>query len=189
LPTKADTLLHPIRMRIIQCIARNNRATASDLRQQLPDIPPATLYRHLGILVRGGFVLVVDQRQVRGAVEKIYAVEPERAVVSEEDLTNASRDDYLRYARAFAGGLLADFSRYFGQEHFDMRADGAGFHVYAMNFTDEENMAWLQELGALIHRGMASPEAPGRQRRLLYLATMPGQSELKTQESGDHDRD
>ena len=50
----ADLLLHPIRLRVVQAFLGDRALTTAGLRAELPDVPPASLYRHIGRLVDGG---------------------------------------------------------------------------------------------------------------------------------------
>ncbi|GMA51885.1 hypothetical protein GCM10025857_32420 [Alicyclobacillus contaminans] len=43
--------MHPIRLRIIGLLASGHPLTAQKMLGQLPDVPVATLYRHLNKLV------------------------------------------------------------------------------------------------------------------------------------------
>ncbi len=64
----ADVLLHPVRMRILQALFDTDPMTTGQLRERLPDIPPATMYRHIAVLVDAGVLEVGDERRVRGTV-------------------------------------------------------------------------------------------------------------------------
>ncbi len=113
--SRADLILHPVRMRLLVTLARRN-LTRTQLSERLPDIAQATLYHHLGILTRAGILRVVSERQVRGTVEKVYALAEDQANVSSEDVANASRDDHLRYFTVFVTALLSDYARYLRQD-------------------------------------------------------------------------
>jgi len=68
----ADLLLHPVRLRIVQAFLGDRALTTGELRAELPDVPPASLYRHIARLVDAGVLGVVSERRVRGAVERTY---------------------------------------------------------------------------------------------------------------------
>lgn len=73
MPGALDALLHPVRWRIVQALGRRP-LTARELLERLPGIPQATLYRHIPPLVDAGLIEVLEQQQVRGAVERTYAL-------------------------------------------------------------------------------------------------------------------
>ena len=49
----AELLLHPVRLRIIGAFLGDRKLTTADLQAELPDVPPTSLYRHLGHLIDG----------------------------------------------------------------------------------------------------------------------------------------
>jgi DNA-binding transcriptional ArsR family regulator len=84
----ADVLVHPLRMRIVTAMGLQ-KMTAGDIAAHLPDIPQASLYRHLALLVKADVVQIVETRPVRGAVEKVYALDVNAATLSLEEPTAA----------------------------------------------------------------------------------------------------
>jgi hypothetical protein len=70
-----ELLLHPVRLRIVQAFLGRPDLTTAALRDQLPDVPAASLYRQVAMLVDAGVLAVVAERRVRGAVERTYALD------------------------------------------------------------------------------------------------------------------
>jgi DNA-binding transcriptional ArsR family regulator len=81
----ADLLLHPVRLRIIQAFLGDRALTTTQLRDELGDVPPASLYRHVANLVDAGVLTVVSERRVRGAVERGYVLRAAGATVNLDD--------------------------------------------------------------------------------------------------------
>lgn len=48
----ADLLLHPVRMRILQTLFDADPMTTTQLRDRIPDVAPATMYRQIAVLAR-----------------------------------------------------------------------------------------------------------------------------------------
>jgi DNA-binding transcriptional ArsR family regulator len=170
---RADLILHPVRMRLLVTLARR-QLTARQLSELLPDVPQATLYHHLGILTRAGLLRVVSERQVRGTVEKLYALADDNASLGPPDLANASRDDHLRYFTIFVTTLLGDFARYLQQDApIDLFADGAGYRETPLYLSDEE----LAQAAAAVNQALlpflSHQPAPHRRRRLLATIMFP----------------
>lgn len=67
-------IMNPVRQRIVQYLILHEEGTVSSIREELNDIPPASLYRHIKILYEAGGIEVVRERKVRGTVEKTYAL-------------------------------------------------------------------------------------------------------------------
>ena len=72
--SSADLLLHPLRLRIIQAFLGDRELTTGQLLAEIDGIPPATLYRQVATLAKAGVLVVVGERQVRGTVERTYAL-------------------------------------------------------------------------------------------------------------------
>ena len=57
----ADTLLHPVRLRIVQALV-GRQLTTQQLKDELSDVAQASLYRHVARLVDAGLLHVTDER-------------------------------------------------------------------------------------------------------------------------------
>ncbi len=75
----ADLLLHPVRLRVVQVLLGDRVLTTGELHEELPDVPAATLYRHVGLLADAGVLAIVSERKVRGAAERRYRLVPAAA--------------------------------------------------------------------------------------------------------------
>jgi hypothetical protein len=97
--SNVELILHPVRMRVLVALS-GRRLTPRQIGQVLPDIAPATLYRHINALVHGGILTVVEERQTRSATEKVYAIVEQAARLTGDDVRMAGKDDHLRYFTA-----------------------------------------------------------------------------------------
>jgi len=172
--TKADLLLHPQRLRIVQTFLGRTELTVQQIAERLTDIPQATLYRHLNELVKGGVLLVVRRNQVRGAVEKVYALSANGANVTPDDLDYDAREELMRQFMLFVSMLLGDFEAYLKRDEIDLLRDGVGFRQAAFYLTNEEFTQLAQKVGALFREAMSNEPAPGRTRRTISTIMMPG---------------
>jgi DNA-binding transcriptional ArsR family regulator len=166
-------MLHPVRMRLLVALARRH-LTARQLSELLPDIPQATLYHHLGLLTRAGFLRVVSERQVRGSVEKLYAFAEDPTLLTPADLANASPEDHLRYFTIFVTTLIGDFARYLQQNQpIDLFADGAGYRETPFYLSDEEFTQAAATVSQALEPFLRNQPAPHRRRRLFATITFP----------------
>ena len=173
--TKArlDILLHPIRMRILMAVA-GNRYTSQDIAEHLPDVPQATLYRHIRKLAKAGVLSVVEERQVRGATEKVYALVSQAANLTAEDFQNFSREDHMRYFLSFIASVLDDFSRYLQKEGtLDLEADGVGYHKIPLNLSDDEFIEMSKKLNQAVIPYLENQPNPDRKRRIFTSIMIP----------------
>lgn len=176
LESAADLILHPVRMRVIQMLGSGKPYTAQQLAETLPDVPPATLYRHLSKLLQGGILEVVSQRQVRGTQEKTYALKAQAAVLGPEEFAKASREDHMRYFASFLATLMGDYGRYLQRENLDPVADGVGYRTLPLNLSDAEFHQMLHALQEALIPFRGLPESPERTVRHFSTVLIPGQS-------------
>ena len=112
----------------------------------------------------------MEERPVRGTVEKVYTVDTRTTMLSAEDIANFSKDDHMRYFIAFVATLLDDFSRYLQHsERLDLAADGVSYHKFPLEVSDEE----LKSLSAKMNAVLAP-----------YLDHQPGQDRGALQRQG-----
>ncbi len=168
-----DLALHPIRMRILLALS-GKEMTAQQVAGAMGDIPAATLYRHLNRLAKAGLLEVVEERRVRGTLEKVYALksqDPERVA---EEFAGASREDHLRYFTTFVTSLVDDYARYLKKDGpIDFLADGVGYHKFPLELSDEEFAAMNEEINAAILPYLKNEPAPNRKRRLFTTIVLP----------------
>src|SRR4051794_787064 len=107
-----SALLHPLRLRIIQVLLPDRQLTAKQIARAAPDIPHASLYRHLSQLVEAGVLRVAGERQVRNLSEKVYALAGTGAFLDPAASVQIGQQDLLALFAAFAALLVSDFQRY-----------------------------------------------------------------------------
>jgi hypothetical protein len=144
---------------------------------ELPDVPPATLYRHVAVLSEAGVLAVVGERRVRGAAERSYRLVTEAASVGATDAAGMSVDEHRRAFATFVTALLADFDRYAdaapGPE-FDPAADGVGYRQVALWLDDEEFTGLVTELREVLAARLAFEPDGVRRRRIVSQVFLPG---------------
>lgn len=162
-----------MRLRIVQALAGRN-LTPLELVEELGDVPQATLYRHVNRLEDGGLLQIVEERQVRGGVERTYGLVEGATTLAGDDLADADTATHLAYFATFTGSLLASWARYLGDgEPPDLEADGAGYRQVPLWLSDDEYAAFLADLGAVVARAYAHEPTPERRRRLLTTIVHP----------------
>lgn len=174
--TRADTILHPVRMRIIQRLAAGvsgRRMTPQEIGSELPEVPQATLYRHLKRLTEAGVVEIVDERAVRGTTERVFALPHGGALLGPDDFKTMSRDDHMRYFTTFVAGLLGDFARYLERRTIDLARDGVGYRQLALYLTDDELAELVQAMNAALVPYATNGPGSGRKRRMLTTLLIP----------------
>ena len=174
--SSADLLLHPLRLRIVQAFLGDRELTTGQLLAEIDGIPPATLYRQVATLAKAGVLVVVGERQVRGTVERTYALSVADAQISAEELRGMTPEDHRRAFMAFLAGLLADVDRYIdagGVDGVDLEMDGAGYRTVGLWLDRDELLAMVTEIGAAVQARIGNGPGPGRTRRMLSTVLIP----------------
>lgn len=179
---KADTLLHPVRMRIVQALVPGGHMTAQEIATQLTDVPQATLYRHLRALSDAGILEVVEEHPVRGASERVYALPTDAAVLTGKDLAKASRHDHLRYFITFLATLIEQYGHYLERDEIDLEADGVGYRTLPLNLSDDELHEMVSKINRVIQPYTEYKPAAERTRRMLSTVLIPEQRAPATRE-------
>ena len=107
---KRNVIMNSVRMRIVQHLMINGTATATQLAGSMTEVPKTTLYRHINVLEQAGIISVVDERKVRGTIEKTFAINME-AIEAEKD-----EDVVLNNAFSFLMNVYGDFVKFFTKE-------------------------------------------------------------------------
>jgi DNA-binding transcriptional ArsR family regulator len=176
----ADTLLHPVRLRIVQALV-GRELTTQQLKDALSDVPQASLYRHVSRLVDAGILHVTDERAVRGGIERTYAVVESAAELGPAEFASATTDDHVRYFATFLGSLLTGFERHLravGSEQRSERGlDRILYEQIPLWLTDDE-LAGAGARWTEILEPLRANEPDGERRRiLLSLTVFPDASE------------
>ncbi len=170
--SKVDLILHPVRIRII-AILFGREMTTHEVAKAMPDVPPATLYRHLRLLVRSSIVSVVAEKRVRGATERVYRVAPAQAAITPEEVRNLDPEDHRRMFMSFIATVIGGFERYLVQGRIDLLADGVTYAQATMFLDDDELRRFGVEVAAVFQRAVALPPRTGRRRRTVSTIVIP----------------
>ncbi len=169
-----DVLLHPARMRVVQALLDGSVLTTTQLRAALPDVPAASLYRHITTLLEAGVLEVVGEKRVRGAVERSFRLHLPHAGVTADQARTLSTDDHRRAFTAFCAMLMADFDRYLAAPGGDVVDDGVAFTQAALWLTADEFAQMRSELAAVITSRIDNGPSENRVKRLISTVLMPG---------------
>ncbi|WP_166805807.1 helix-turn-helix domain-containing protein [Jeotgalibacillus sp. R-1-5s-1] len=178
--SKADLIMHPVRMKIIQHLAKGP-ATVSELLEWLEGVPQATLYRHLNALKKGDILTITQERQVRGATEKTYALMEKGSRVTPEEGAAMSKDEHVKLFMTFFANLLTQTEDFFSGE-VDLTKDIYGFGQVDLYLTDEEWEKLREDLYGLIKGYAEKKKEPGVRKVTMAQFFVPEPSEKKEDE-------
>ncbi|MDR7002734.1 helix-turn-helix domain-containing protein [Neobacillus niacini] len=176
---KADIILHPIRMRIIQCLINDQRLTTQQIQELLTDVPQATLYRHLRKLENAHVIEVVEEHKIRGTVEKVYGMKEEGANITINDLKKMTPEQHMELFIKFISSLLGDFQRYINQDYYDLVEDGISFRQLHLQLSDSEFNEMLGKVRNVYSEYLQNEPSQDRRRRIISTITMPDAGKSK----------
>lgn len=170
---KADLILHPVRMRILLCMAGDRPMTAQQLQEQLPDVPQATLYRHLNTLASSGMLTIAEERRNRGTVERWYRLPEQGASITPEEAKTLSGDEHLELFMKFASLLIAQYGKYIKREGADPAADKITYRQIVLQLSEEEHMRLLGGVRELLAEASRNEPSPERRSYIYTVAAIP----------------
>ncbi len=176
----AEMLLHPMRLRIVQAFLGDRALTTAQLLAELPDVAPASLYRHVARLVEGGVLNVVAERRVRGAVERTYVLRAAAARISADEVAKMSPEEHLGAFLVFVAGLIGDAERYLARPHVDPIRDGASYNLAGLWLDDAEFAELARDLYTVVQPRAANGPRAGRTRRILATVVLPADEPAPT---------
>ncbi|MCL1600937.1 MAG: helix-turn-helix domain-containing protein [Actinomycetia bacterium] len=169
---RSEILLHPVRLRIVLATA-GDEVTTADIAKQLPDVPQATLYRHIAKLTDAGILDVVGERQARGAIERTYRVNATKASIGTAEASKMSADEHFEAFTTFAGALIESYGRYLNTPGSEPAADGVSFRQARLWLTDHELDALVTDVTTALARYLDFNKTHERTPRLLSTILMP----------------
>ncbi|MBB6451679.1 DNA-binding PadR family transcriptional regulator [Salirhabdus euzebyi] len=170
---KIETILHPVRFRIIQRFLDGQVKTAKELAKEVKDIPQATLYRQLDALVKAEVLVITEENQIRGTVEKVYALNNSSATMTKEDVKDLTKEEHLQYFLFFTAQLAKDFDAYLSQDDIDFERDGVGYRQVGLHLTDDEFMDFVKDMGKVVEKYIHNQPNPNRTKRIVSTVVIP----------------
>jgi len=168
---------NPVRGKLLFEISLRGQATAKELQKKFPDIPQATLYRYLKMMLADSTIKVVEEKQVRGTIEKTYApttnlvsLTANRSEAIQRIWDDNDREAVMELLLALVAGITAEFENYLKSEDVNFEADGFSFKTAPVYATAEELTEVKHALGELMAKLMANE--PDGERRLHNLCTI-----------------
>lgn len=150
---KVEMLMHPVRMKISQALMRNkdNGLTPLEMVRIIEDVPQATLYRHIQIMLDSGIIRVFKEKKVKSVSEKYYTLNEDEAKLDAEEWKKASHQEKLDYVSFYQLSLLSQYQSYLNKlEKQNSSDDGATFSLVELNINDENFNDFQNELNELI---------------------------------------
>ncbi len=171
----ANLILNPVRFRILTALS-SYRMTAKEIAELLPDIPQTTLYRQINALLEGELLKIVEEKQVRGTVERTYALKAPPSL-SAEDLRDMTREECEQAFTVYLSSLMSDAQQYLDRRRADGKfnpiEDGVQISKAQFYLDDEEFQALSIKIVELMLAAGKNQPGAGRQRRMVSFISIP----------------
>ena len=159
-----EIVMNPVRQRILQYLLVRETGTVKEIRAALPDIPSASLYRHMKLLTEAGILSVVGENRIRGTVESIYRLNKSALEIDDADGCAV---------QAALLGICASFAKYFSGGSPDPRKDMLMMTTCTLTLTDGEFRDFLSEINRVAVKYMDIPVKEDSKTRQITLISAP----------------
>ncbi|MED1203473.1 helix-turn-helix domain-containing protein [Heyndrickxia acidicola] len=170
--TNAKLILHPVRMKIIQSLINGKHLTVQQISERVGNVPQATLYRQLNTLLEAGFLEVTAENQVRGTLEKVYALK-QPSIQSQEDLKKLSKEEHLQLFLLFQSLLIDQYENYLKNHDIDLIKDGVSYRAANLQLTDQEFAELTRKISDFLLEAMNNEPSPDRKSRNFATIIIP----------------
>ena len=160
----AEVVLNPVRQRIFQYLLIHETGTVKEIRKALPDVPSASLYRHMKILADHSIIMVGSENRIRGTVESVYQLN--KSALQIDDANGEAVQTALL-------GFCASFAKYFASGHANPKKDMLLMTTCTLTLTDEEFMEFLSEINQVAVKYMDIGIKEGSKTRQITLISSP----------------
>lgn len=160
----AEVVMNPVRQRIFQYFLLHEASTVKELKRALPDVPNASLYRHIKVLAEHSILTVVGENRIRGTVESVYQLNKE-GLATEDEGGNAVQMSLL--------SICASFARYFAGDDVDPKRDMLLLTNCTLLLTDEEFSGFLSEINEIALKYMKAEANESSKMRQITLISAP----------------
>lgn len=168
-----ECITNPVKCKLLLEIYSQERATAKHLSDTLGDIPQATLYRNLKKMLNDGILQVVEETQVRGTVERTYALAFDFNSDFETILAENSGTLYMQVFMKYILGFARQFREYCKLPDIDIKKDMSGFSLSHIYLSDEELTELMKNISTAIHAVEKNEPKEGRKLRTLGIIVTP----------------
>ena len=165
----AEIVMNPVRQRIFQYLLVHETGTVKEIRKALPDVPSASLYRHMKILTENLILMVVGENRIRGTVESIYSLN--KSALEVDDADGVAVQTALL-------GICASFAKYFSGGSPDPRKDMLMMTTCTLTLTDGEFMNFLSEINQVAVKYMDALVKEGSKTRQITLISAPADGQV-----------
>ncbi|MCI8337075.1 MAG: hypothetical protein HFH62_00145 [Lachnospiraceae bacterium] len=168
-----DVLTNPVKCKLFLEIQKCGETTAKHLSEAFSNIPSATLYRYLKRMTNDKVLKIVNQTQIRGAVENTYAVDINLTKHFKEVLDSNSGEAYMQAFMQYIIGFAELFQDYCKRDDIDIAKDKSGFSLSPLSLTDEELEMLIENIRDVVKPYESNTPAEGRKLHSIGVIISP----------------
>lgn len=165
-----ECITNPVKCKLLLEIYSRGQTTAKHLSDTFDDIPQATLYRNLKKLLNDGILKVVEETQVRGTLEKTYALAYDLNRDFETILNENSGTLYMQTFMQYFLGFAKQFQEYCKSPNINIKEDMSGFSLSHLYLSDDELTKLIESISSTI--GAAAQNTPREDRKLRTIGVI-----------------
>jgi len=164
------SIMNPIRLKIITEITSKGTATTKEIQEVCQDIPQASLYRHIQILLKNGVLKVDSENKVRGMMERVYAINDNPSIELNKRLENVSKQELSELFSLFAVSLLSDMDTYIkNTEKLNLNDKQIRFSSESMYLSNEELIEVSKEINLVMDKRRGNKAENSRKLRKISV--------------------
>lgn len=168
-----DCIANPVKCKLQIEIYSHGQATAKYLSDKFDDIPQATLYRNLKKMLSDGLLKVIEETQVRGTVEKTYALAFDLNSDFETILAENSGTLYMQLFMQYFWGFAKQFQEYCQSPNINIKEDMSGFSLSHIYLSDEELDTLMNNISSIISTVKNNKPNDKRKMRTIGIILSP----------------
>jgi len=174
-----DCITNPVKCKLLLEIYSKGKATAKHLADTYNDIPQATLYRHIKKMLSDGILQVVEETQVRGTVEKTYALAYDINSNMETMVEENSGELYMQYFIQYIFGFAKQFQEYCQSPNINIKKDMTGFSLSPLYLSDDELTSLVTSISKIINTVKNNEPNSERKLRTIGVIVSPAENTNK----------
>ena len=168
-----ECFTNPVKCKMLLEINVKGQLTAKELAESCGDIPQTSLYRHLKSMTESRIIKVVDEHQIRGTVEKVYAMADDLSASVKKMIEENNGQAYMLLFTQYMMGVMQEFKAYTAHEDIDILNDGSGFSLAPVYVTREELIAAMHQIGDILTRLVSNESTPERSLHNIGMIITP----------------
>jgi DNA-binding transcriptional ArsR family regulator len=182
--SRNEVIAHPIRLRIIGALA-GRELSAEQVGQLLDDVAPATLYRHISILLDAGQVVVAGEERQRGGTTRLLKLSEGAGLLDRDDSDRNSPERNSHLVNTFLTRQIAGYASALRDPN--CRPQEWTLRGAVIYLTEDEEREFLHEMLGIIGRFTNQRTHPEQRRRNAFIGVLPDR-ELPNTDHSERDK-